>query len=155
MSDKYYRIPWWPCIHQISHLSEPTDPCPALYCHSAIETSLYTHTLCMCQTGHKTLLIHSLTLSNGFMLCGRQMGFGVLLNLSLAMCLFNMHDGAFICTYSLLNVKCLTKRHYGEVFATELAGNGDFLPQGPASLGNHMMGSCRGVMTHLKRMTGI
>lgn len=44
---------------------------------------------------------------------------------------------------------CLTQRHYGEVFATELAGNGDFLPQGPASLGNHMMSSCRGVMAHL------
>lgn len=44
---------------------------------------------------------------------------------------------------------CLTQRHYGEVFATELAGDGDFLPQGPASLGNHMMSSCRGVMAHL------
>lgn len=45
---------------------------------------------------------------------------------------------------------CLTQRHYGEVFATELAGDGDFLPQGPASLGNHMMSSCRGVMAHLE-----
>lgn len=44
----------------------------------------------------------------------------------------------------------LTQRHYGEVFATELAGDGDFLPQGPASLGNHMMSSCRGVMAHLE-----
>lgn len=43
----------------------------------------------------------------------------------------------------------LTQRHYGEVFATELAGDGDFLPQGPASLGNHVMSSCRGVMAHL------
>lgn len=50
---------------------------------------------------------------------------------------------------SQLSVKCFTQRHNGEVFATELAGNGDFLPQGPASLGNHMMGSCRGVMAHL------
>lgn len=45
---------------------------------------------------------------------------------------------------------CLTQRHYGEVFATELAGDGDFLPQGPASLGNHMMSSCRRVMAHLE-----
>ena len=69
--------------------------------------------------------------------------------------LFNLHDGAFIYTYSLfssqLNIKGFTQRHYGEVFATELAGDGDFLPQGPASLGNHMMCSCRGVMAHLTR----
>jgi len=48
-------------------------------------------------------------------------------------------------------MKALTQRHYGEVFATELAGDSDFLPQGPASLGNHMMSSCRGVMAHLGR----
>lgn len=47
-------------------------------------------------------------------------------------------------------MKCLTQRHYGEVFATELAGDGDFLPQGPASLGKHVMRSCRGVMAHLE-----
>ncbi len=52
-------------------------------------------------------------------------------------------------------MKCLTQRHYGEVFATELAGDGDFLPKGPASLGNHMMGSCRGVMAHLRSKNNI
>ncbi len=73
--------------------------------------------------------------------------------------LLNLHDGTFIYTYSLLasplNMKCLTQRHYGEVFATEFAGDGDFLPQGPASLGNHMVCSCRGVMAHLRGKTDI
>jgi len=41
----------------------------------------------------------------------------------------------------------LTQRHDGEVFATELASNGDFLPQGPASLWHHMMSGCRRMMT--------
>lgn len=63
--------------------------------------------------------------------------------------------GCAVCTYSLLasqlSLKCLTQRHYREVFATELAGNGDFLPQGPALFGNHMMCSSRGVMAHLSR----
>lgn len=52
------------------------------------------------------------------------------------------------CTASITPQR-LTQRHDGEVFATELAGDGDFLPQGPASLGNHMVCSCRGMMAHL------
>lgn len=71
-----------------------------------------------------------------------------------AVAVCSLHDRAFIYTYSLLasqlNVKFLTQRHYGEIFAAELAGNGDFLPQGPASLGNHMVCSCWRVMAHLR-----
>jgi len=44
----------------------------------------------------------------------------------------------------------LTQGHDGEVFPTELAGDGDLLPQGPASLGDHMMGGRRRVMAHLR-----
>lgn len=86
------------------------------------------------------------------MVYNSQVGCEVIFNIIL---LFNLHDETFIYTYRLLasqvNVKCLTQRHNGEVFATELAGNGDFLPQGPASLGNHVMCSSRGVMAHLRR----
>lgn len=42
-----------------------------------------------------------------------------------------------------------TQRHDGEVFAPELAGDGDLLPQRPASLGEDVVGSCWGVVAHL------
>lgn len=58
-----------------------------------------------------------------------------------------LHAGSLPPVQSL---KGLTQRHNREVFATKLAGDGDFLPQGPASLGNHMMCSCRGMMAHLE-----
>lgn len=42
-----------------------------------------------------------------------------------------------------------TQRHDGEVFAPELAGDGDLLPQRPASLGEDVVGGCWGVVAHL------
>lgn len=45
--------------------------------------------------------------------------------------------------------KSPTQWHDGEVFAPELAGDCDFLPQCPPSPGVDVMGSCRGVVAHL------
>lgn len=134
-----------------------TSNLPHHNCPSATEIPLYcTHSLCVCQRGHETLLIHSHTLSSGFILCERQISG---LPLSGVISASSLHDGAFIYTHhmlaSRLTVKFLTQRHYREVFAAEFAGYGDFLPQGPASLGNHMMCSRWRVMAHLKGNTDI
>lgn len=43
----------------------------------------------------------------------------------------------------------LTQGHDREVFAPELAGEGDLLSEGPAPFGDGMVGSCRWVVTHL------
>ena len=47
----------------------------------------------------------------------------------------------------------LTEGHDGEVFPAELAGDGDLLPQGPAPLGDHVVGGGRRVMAHLRDTT--
>jgi hypothetical protein len=43
----------------------------------------------------------------------------------------------------------LTKGHNGEVFASKLAGDFNFLTQCPAIFGFSMVRSSRGMMTHL------
>lgn len=45
----------------------------------------------------------------------------------------------------------LTQRHDGKVFATELAGNGDLLPQCPATPGVDVVSCCWRVMAHLEK----
>lgn len=48
----------------------------------------------------------------------------------------------------------LTEGHDGEVFASELAGDFDFLSQCPAIFGLGMVCSSRGMMTHLEEISG-
>lgn len=43
----------------------------------------------------------------------------------------------------------LTEWHDRDVFPSELAGDGDFLPEAPAMLREHVVGSRRGVVAHL------
>lgn len=62
------------CYQSIISLIYLSQQTPALHCPSAIESSLYIHTLCMCQKGYKILLIHSHTPSFSFRLSG-QFGF--------------------------------------------------------------------------------
>lgn len=48
----------------------------------------------------------------------------------------------------------LTEGHDGEVFASKLAGDFDFLTQCPAIFGLSMVCSSRGMMTHLEEISG-
>lgn len=43
----------------------------------------------------------------------------------------------------------LTKWHDGDIFSPELAGDGDFLPEAPAVLREHVVGSRRGMVAYL------
>lgn len=47
----------------------------------------------------------------------------------------------------------LTKRHDGQVFSSELAGDCDFLPQSPTAVRDDMVSGSRRVVTHLYRAT--
>lgn len=56
-------------ITSLIHLNQRK---PALCRSCAAQCLCYAYILCMCQKGHKTLLIYSHTLSSGFILCWGQ-----------------------------------------------------------------------------------